>query len=462
MKYFSLRNISIAIVLFLSFFCCTEDNEDYWKTSEEQEILQFFNVDDACARSGTFLSSLVTFVVDVLREQDNLLDAVRNYRLKYGVPLWEYSVGITVEGGFQLFVPVYKDMRGDEILSIWHFIISSDKINQYTLTRDPENDLLEECWKYDYFTIYALGKKSKSGVTFRPSSSSRADAIYYECQTAYIGAEYEGVYVEWPVDTYCWEVSGGSLPLPSDEEDGFPPEIPVEEGVDDGIGGPGGSSGGTTSGGGSAPLAQKIFRNSNMTDQNWAVIEKMIEKIIDDCLGGNLYNGLKEKLDGKTLAIQFTDNSPSFYFNGETTGIKLSLNYIESNHLLHEMFHAYQAYQETQNSYVNAELNLEIEAHYAQYLYLKKRPEFAGSKWSKQYAMDNRHEEIAMLENFLLPNGLMDLDVTEKDLNTQIDSVVAAFRRYPAYSKDSCKYNVERSGLSIFENLKTLTINCDI
>ena len=44
-------------------------------------------------------------------------------------------------------------------------------------------------------------------------------------------------------------------------------------------------------------------------------------------------------------------------------------------------------------------------------VYLKKLPEFAGSRWSKQFAMDtmdNQHEEIAMSENFLLPNGLLD------------------------------------------------------
>lgn len=467
MRHLSLRYIAIVITLLFSFFCCTK--EDGFKRSalEEHEIQMFFNVGNTYSRSGVFQTEFVDFVIKTLQKQDDLLAAVRNYKSRYGIPLWDYSVGITVEEGFQLFVPVYNESQPDEILSIWHFIISSDKLYQYTLMRTTENILLEEYWKYDYFTIYALNKRPKSGIIFRSSVSSRVNAIFYECQTAYIGAEYEGVYVEWPVETLCWEVEGGSLPLPNDgNEDTFPPEIPIEEGSGDNLGGSGGSgasSGGSYTGSGSAPMAQAVFRNSNMTEQNWKVIEDMLEKIIKNCMGEHLYNSLKEKLNGNTLTIEFTfDKASSFYFNGESSGIKLSIEKMESNHLFHEMFHAYQAYQETQSSYVNSLLNMEIEAHYAQYLYLKKLPEFAGSNWSKQYAMDNRHEKIAMLENFLLPNGLLVLDVTEKDLNIQIDSVVTAFRRYPAYSEDSCKYNVDRNGLSIFETLKYLTINCDI
>ena len=46
---------------------------------------------------------------------------------------------------------------------------------------------------------------------------------------------------------------------------------------------------------------------------------------------------------------------------------------MESNLLFHEMWHAYQAYQETPSSYVNSLLNLDIEAHYAQYIYIYSR-----------------------------------------------------------------------------------------
>ena len=412
--------------------------------------------------------NLVNFVVDPLMRQENLLEAIRNYKAKYGVPLWQYSVGIIVKDGYQLFVPVYKESHPDEIVSIWHFHVSSDIIRQYTLVRSSDNVLLGEYWKYDYFTINALGKRPKSGVSFRNSVQSRANAVTYECQVAYFGIVYEGVYAEMPIDVFCWEVDNGSIPLPpSNPDDGdFPPEIPVENETGDGLGGGGGgtSSGGSGSGGGSsAPLAQAIFRNSNMIDSSWSIIEKMIEKIVDDCMGQNLYNGLIDKLNGQTLSIQFVNEIGStFHFDGNMSGIKLSLINMESNHLFHEMFHAFQAYQETANTYINSELNLEIEAHYAQFLYLKKLPEFPGSKWSNKYATEPRHEGIALLECFVRENGMLDLDATEADLDRCMSAIVDTFRTYPAYSSDSCGYNENRTGLSNFENIINLTKDCGL
>lgn len=465
MKHFPIQRIGLLWTMLFFLFCCTEDKELLWKAKEEREIQTFFETDGLSSRSFAFLDNLVSFIVEVLKEQDNLLNAVRHYRTKYGIPLWRHSVGITVNDGYQLFVPVYKESHPDEILSIWHFLLSSDKIQQYTLVRTPEDVLLETTWKYDYFTIYALEKRPKSGVTFRSSVQSRADAVSFDCQVAYIGAEYEGVYVEWPADIYCWEVDGGGIPLPpTNPDDEFLPEISVEDGWSDGLGGGGGgSSSGGSSSSGSAPMAEAIFRNSNMTDTNWQIIERMLEKIVRDCMGENLYNGLKEKLNGKTLAIEFINNAgSSFYFDGETSKIKLSIENMESNHLMHEMFHAFQAYQETWSSYVDAGLNLEIEAHYAQYLYLKKLPEYPGSKWSSRYVTDKRHQRISLLESVILPNGLMVIGATDNELNVEMDSIVRAFRRDSAYSEDNCKYNVDRTGLHNFENINKLTKNCDL
>lgn len=469
MKHLLCQRIGLLFAILFLLFCCTEENEPQWRIQEEAEIKAFFDVGGQYTRSSDSSNNLLEFVVEALSKQDNLLAAVRNYKSRFGAPLWEHSVWIAVEDGYQLFVPIYKESHKDEILSIWHFLISSDKILQYTLTRIPGDVLLETTWKYDYFTIYALGKKPKSGVTFRNPVQSRADATTYECQVAYIGAVYEGVYTEWPADIFCWEVDNGSIPLlPGDQGgdygDNFPPEIPVEGGSGDGLGG-GGGSGGSSSGssGGVAPKAEAIFRNSNMTNTNWQIIERMLEKIVKDCMGENLYNGLKEKLGGKTLAIEFTNSEgPSFFFNGETSKITLSIENMESNHLMHEMFHAFQAYQETTNTYVNAKLNLEIEAHYAQYLYVRKLPEYPGSKWSSRYVTDHRHEQIANLELCVLQNGLLDLDITEQDLDKRMAEVVDTFRTYPAYSEDSCKYNPNRTGLSNFENLRTLTKDCDL
>lgn len=38
-----------------------------------------------------------------------------------------------------------------------------------------------------------------------------------------------------------------------------------------------------------------------MTEANWKVIERMLDKIMEDCMGQALYNGLKSALNGKLL-----------------------------------------------------------------------------------------------------------------------------------------------------------------
>ena len=132
------------------------------------------------------------------------------------------------------------------------------------------------------------------------------------------------------------------------------------------------------------PRAKAIFRNSNMTEENWIIIENMLDKIVEDCMGEALYNELANLLNGKTLSIQFgASTTGSFGYQGESTGICLGRQ-MESNQLFHEMMHAYRAYQETLSSYNDSMLNGEIEAWYAQYLYTSRLPEYPGSKWEKR------------------------------------------------------------------------------
>ena len=209
-----------------------------------------------------------------------------------------------------------------------------------------------------------------------------------------------------------------------------------------------------------APKAQAIFRNSNMIDANWRVLENMLEKIIMDCMGQNLYNGLKQKLNGNTLTIQFQNDKGSS-FNYQTGAIKLSSINMESNHLFHEMFHAYQAYQETTETYRNSVINLEIEAHYAQYLYLKELKEYPNSKWEKGYNVNQRLIGIANLEDYIDGHGrlLSDMpdDYFDLYLSMVLKEVFVRDKNYSNYSYDSSRY-----GTSNFQNLQTITINCGL
>jgi hypothetical protein len=96
----------------------------------------------------------------------------------------------------------------------------------------------------------------------------------------------------------------------------------------------------------------------------------------------------------KPLTIQFSNGTDGLFSgNGTTAGITLG-HQMESNQLFHEMMHAYRAYQETPSSYKGSDLNGEIEAWYAQYLYTSRLPEYPGSKWEKRDNTDPLRRKI--------------------------------------------------------------------
>lgn len=463
MKHSTFLKFGLYIGILFTLSCCVNEEDSFWSETESADIRSFFNVEPLQSRSGDFTADLAMLVINTLKEQDNLLMPIQKYKERYGIPMWQYSVGISTVDGYQLFVPIYKTENPDEIQSVWFFGIFDGMLYQFTRIRPQSNDILEEYWRFDYFTIHALGKRPKSRLSFESVAKSRAESLS-DCQLAYVELEYTDYdgntyYTKEPKGMICWDESKEAyveidiVDVP-DNEDEFGTEIPI------GHGGGTGNNNGELSGN-VAPKAKAMFRNSNMTDTNWAVIENMLEKIIEDCMGENLYNGLLEKLNGSTLSIQFVNSEgSSFYFDGSTSSIKLSNKNVESNHLIHEMFHAYQAYQETADSYQNATINLEIEAHYAQYLYLKKLPEYSGSKWEKTYHYDSRHKAISMLEWYIDSRSGLDAGVTESAFNNYYNHVVDEFKASKDYK--NCLYDSSRQRHINFSVLKNLTINCQL
>lgn len=133
----------------------------------------------------------------------------------------------------------------------------------------------------------------------------------------------------------------------------------------------------------------------------------------------------------------------------------------ESNVFFHEMWHAYQAYQESESAYMNSLINQEIEAHYAQYLYLRKLPEYKGSKWENYYAKDLRMGTIADLSDYINEKGNLHSGINVDVFNFHILSVASIFETTKGYDDPNFyKYDETRSGLSNFSNLRTLTKDC--
>ena len=269
-------------------------------------------------------------------------------------------------------------------------------------------------------------------------------------------------------------ISSESIITPPDEgSQTTPPDDPIEDPVEpiEPVEPGGGTSGGNSSAGNGGSgdsgdsgdvskitIANKLFRNSNMTPTNWQVIEKMLGKIIENCMGNALVNGLIDALDGLTLSIQFSNGSGAgFHFDGQSAGITLGMNSVESNVLFHEMWHAYQAYQETQSSFNGSLLNQEIEAHYAQYLYLISLPEYDGSKWEEKYINVERLRGTAGIKDYVDNKGTLigNYDLFDTYINATLVPVFQSTDGYENYQYDS-----NRNAITNFSNIQTLTIDC--
>ncbi len=230
---------------------------------------------------------------------------------------------------------------------------------------------------------------------------------------------------------------------------------------DDGSGGGGGDGDDTSQ---KVQRAKKIFRNSNMTEANWKILGDMLDKIIQDCMGEALYNGLVESFNGGTIAIQFVDGATGSFGpiseGNKDTGIKLGMQ-MESNQLLHEMFHAYQSYQTTTSDYNATGMNREIEAHYAQYLYVSRLPEYQSSdnKWKRRYSTHKKYLTTKSLDNYidiygnLLSNGSLEI------LETFVESTLIPIYGDYNYKGEQYQY-VEKPILDNFKNIKKLTKDC--
>lgn len=207
-----------------------------------------------------------------------------------------------------------------------------------------------------------------------------------------------------------------------------------------------------------APKAKAIFRNSNMTEANWQAIERMLDKIMKDCMGQALYNGLKVALKGKTLIIQFIDKGNSaFDLNGG--GIRLRTDGC-SGDFLHEMLHAFQSYRESYNSMTNAKINMEVETHYVQYIYQSNLPEYKNSKWEKRDKTKSRWREISKLSKFIDKKGNLRPSADIAEFESRILNHVIPALYKGGYSTDKYTLDYDRIGLVNFKNLRELTKDC--
>ena len=95
---------------------------------------------------------------------------------------------------------------------------------------------------------------------------------------------------------------------------------------------PGGGGGGGSGGGGTTPpavsypegmgeLSKAIFnKSSSLSTAQWQKLEKILEKINNDCFGGKLLNGLKNK---NISIVHQNDMNSSGSYNHQTNSLKI-------------------------------------------------------------------------------------------------------------------------------------------
>ena len=208
-----------------------------------------------------------------------------------------------------------------------------------------------------------------------------------------------------------------------------------------------------------APNAKKLFQNKDMLVRDWKFIEEKLDSIMKDCMGKGLYNSLVDSLKGEHISFQFfTEEQASF--NPQTNTLQWNRN-MESNQLFHELMHAYQYQNEKSlDSWRNAIMNMEIETHYAHYLYIKGSSEYGGSDWEKGIkGGDPRILSTANLKGLLDAKGNLRDGMIIEQLDIYLEfNVVPSFKQDINYKK--FVYDKSRSSLSNFSNLNKITKDC--
>ena len=219
-------------------------------------------------------------------------------------------------------------------------------------------------------------------------------------------------------------------------------------------------------------LARDLFHNSELPDSVWKKLDDSLKKIQSICLGKELCRILSDSLKGQTLYIK-NGNTKNCLFGpidnatydeheikfstGQVLGITLGRNY-ESNNLLHELMHAHRFYtEESSITYNSSNLNGEIEAQYTQLVYKNAIKANITFPVDPQYAY---RIEIAYLYVFIDEYGKLNNDVSEIELKNHITNILKEYKSSKTYSNEKYKYDSDRTALSNFENLRTITKNC--
>lgn len=395
----------------------------------------------------TYTDSTLKAVVSALRSVEEEQHFTASFLLKYGIPLWNFTYKSTEEDETCIFVPLYHLNKPRSIDAIWLLRIKDGWMKFFPLKRDDE--LIkgsDQAFIFDLLSYMVFGEKNAQGLIFTPHAQTRATILVTQCWDVYTGTkdhlEYSYTncvnHFYWVDDAFMYNGNWNS-----------------NEGGSGNVWIGGGSSGGS----GSSPStpAGNIFKKEADQDSLlWLITENMITRIMEDCLGGDLYNLLKEEVKNKKVNLEF-DFGKEYSYNWEENTLHIGLEELEANNLLHEMFHVLQTTQEPISSFKSSMMNKEIEAHYAQYLFLRRSVEWTEQK-QRQYTDSQRLRATSSLAKYVSQQGYVKTSYLDFFNDYLSNNIVSSFRKEGYEDYPFKKYS---DITNIFPNIKLTTKNCN-
>lgn len=394
-------------------------------------------------------------IIMALQKVETEAPFVAAFTEEYGVPLWDMSYCITEKEGTCFLVPLWKQGEEKRIETLWYFRRAGDFLKYFPIRRttsDIQKDEQQE-FMFGLLSYLVFGKYNADEQYFVNAETprTRMTVIITECWDVYTGPEYKLEYQYTNcVDRYVWL------------EDARPP-----------FGGGSGDSGKYGMGdlylpgggpqGNDPSKAKNLFENKELSESDWEEINKLLEEIAKDCMGENLYNAVKDSLGNEKITFKFTDEKTSWYSDKEKT-LYLSETNIKSGTLLHELFHVFQIYQEEAASINNSIMNKEIEAHLAQYKYLRKNKKLneLEKKWDRRWtAVKHLDEKIDSHGNLLRDKRSTDAEYAFQE---ELFEITIEYNVVPTFRKNGYEEATFDNTLgykNTFLNINHLTINCN-
>lgn len=446
--------LSLLFVLFLSggiFYSCQDNNEELLNDVIVKSDFQLSNADH-------HLQNLVLHINKSSgKTKGGNYDFEAEIRSRFGTAMWTEPISFWGNEKLNFVIPIKSLDEEKEIESILFFVMDSLSTDYFVYTREKALQFIKESgyaasglWMFDYFTQHALGRQPKDGASLSKVPVNNVKA-YYQTVCTWVD---KGYVIDGEVvvigSQFCW------TQIFDDTQSDLIGDGGGSSGsVDLGYGGGGSSGGGNL--GNMAPQAKTIFKNTQISDTDWKKLQKLLDPILDKCLGKFLSADLAKLLENQKINIRFDYIGTSSSFNAATN--TLTLHAAEgSDVLLHELMHIYQRFKNL--NFSSYYLNDEIEARYIQYLYLSSQKSYIGSEWEANYNGENKADlAIRRLEDYIDSKGSFLAGSNEELLELHfLNRLEPIFDRIKAYS--SLNLDPAKRYIDSFNNLNMLTIKC--